>query len=172
VAVDVSADRSTAYLAVAGLRADGLAHVEVIARRAGTDWVVPTLRDRLSKIGAESVWLQGRGAPASSLAEWLEAERVPVSKVEGGDLGAACGHMFESVRDGKVRHRSQPDLDLAAESASVKALSDQWVFDRTRSPVDVAPLVAATWALWALTGKKEAAQVSAYSTMTTRWWEA
>lgn len=172
LAVDVAADRSRSYLAIAGERSDGLAHLEVIGARAGNEWVVPVVRDKLSQIGADSVWLQGRGAPVSSMAEWLEAEGITVHRIEGTDLGAACGHIYEQVREGKVRHRGQPDLDLAAESASVKALSDQWVWDRNKSPVDASPLVAVTWALWALNGAKEADRVSSYSTMTTNWWEA
>ena len=39
LAVDTSADRQTTYVAAAGLRSDGLPHVELIARRDGMLWV-------------------------------------------------------------------------------------------------------------------------------------
>lgn len=39
LSVDTSADRKTTYVAAAGIRADGLPHVELIARRDGMLWV-------------------------------------------------------------------------------------------------------------------------------------
>jgi hypothetical protein len=39
-AIDVTPDHKWAAIGVAGFRSDGLPHVEVVAHRAGTDWLV------------------------------------------------------------------------------------------------------------------------------------
>jgi len=49
-----------------------------------------------------------------------------------------------------VRHPGQEPIDSAARHASIRPLSDAWVFDRKRSPVDIAGLMAEAMALWVL----------------------
>lgn len=175
LAVDVANDRSFTSLAVAGYRPDGLVHVELIARRAGTDWAAATIAENIERIGAESVVLQGRGAAASTLREDIEATGVVVRRCEGPDLTAAMGGFFDLVAEGQVRHRTQDALDKAAETAAIKPIGDTWVWDRRNSPLDVAPLCAVTFAAWAL-GKPTEQRVSAYAladgeTDDYRWWE-
>ena len=151
MSVDVSANREMSYFAVAGWREDGRAHVEVITQRAGTEWVVPTLVEKFAGIGAESIVVQGKGAPASALIEHLLAAGLPVMECAGSDLGAATGAFYDAVRNGNVFHLSQPVLDAAAATAVTKQLGDVFVFNRSKSPMDVAPLIAAEQAYWGLT---------------------
>jgi len=151
LSVDVSAKRDMAYFAVAGWRDDGRAHVEVITQRAGTEWVIPTLVEKFAGIGAESIVIQGKGAPASALIEHLHAAGLPVMECAGPDLGAAMGAFYDAVRNGSVFHVAQPVLDVAAATAVVKKLGDVFVLDRSKSPMDVAPLIAAEQAYWGLT---------------------
>jgi len=139
------------YFAVAGWRADGSAHVEVITQRAGTEWVVPTLVEKFPSIGAETIVVQGKGAPASALIEHLLAAGLPVMECGGSDLGAAMGAFYDAVRNGNVFHLSQPVLDVAAATAVTKQLGDVFVLNRSKSPADVAPLIAAEQAYWGLT---------------------
>lgn len=42
-------------------------------------------------------------------------------------------------------------LNVAAANAATKPAGDAWWWDRRKSPVDVAPLIAVTGALWCLT---------------------
>lgn len=155
--VDVSWDRTMAHIAVAGLRDDGRIHVEVIASRAGTDWVLPWLKSapkgrtvpRMEQPGLLGVALQVKGAPVSSMVKDLTDAGVPVIEWIGSDLGPATGAFYDAVRHGQLRHRPQPILDVPAATAHVKPLSDGFVWDRKSSPVDAAPLVAATGAVWA-----------------------
>jgi hypothetical protein len=59
--------------------------------------------------------------------------------------------MFDAVRDGQVRHRSHPGLDMAATSAAIKVQAGGgWVVDANNSPTDTAPLTAALGAVWGL----------------------
>ena len=55
----------------------------------------------------------------------------------------------------RVYHRPQPVLDLAAGTAHVKPAGDAYLWDRRKSPNDVAPLCAVTWALNALLTQPE-----------------
>lgn len=173
LAVDVAYDRSAGSLAVAGFRSDGLIHVELIAQRAGTEWIVDTVRKNLDQIGASAVILQGRGCPASSLREPLEAAGVPVVACQDGALPASMGSFYDAVTGGRLRHREQDALDRAAEQAAVKPLGDTWIWDRRGSAIDIAPLCAATFAAWGL-GQTPAKRVSAYVLQGDeeehRWW--
>lgn len=150
LSVDVSHNRDMAYISVAGWRADEKAHVEVIAMREGPEWVVPFLTENFSKTGALGVVVQGKGAPASSMIDHLEAAGIPVIRCEGSGLGAAHGKFFDAVKTKRVFHVSQSVLDVAAADGVMKPLGDVSVWDRRKSPVDVSPLIACAQALWGL----------------------
>lgn len=169
--VDVSWDRTTSHVAIAGWRDDGLPHVEVVASRTGTDWVVAWFTDEARP--HRRTWpvvVQGKGAPASSLVDALRDAGLTVIEWGGGDLAAACGDVYDRIRaavgegatTGRLRHRSQPLLNVAAATAVTRPLGDAWVWDRKKSPTDAAPLVAVTGALWALTTRVEERTASAY----------
>lgn len=159
--VDVSWDRSHAYVALASTRDDGLFHVEVVARRAGTDWITPWLTspERSEDVRGARVAVQVKGAPVASLVKELKEARVKVSEWGGSALGAATGTFYDRVRAAvgegteaqQLRHRDQPLLNLAAATASTRPVGDAWLWDRRRSATDVAPLIAVTGALWCLT---------------------
>jgi hypothetical protein len=167
--VDVSWDRSTSHIAVAGRREDGLKHVEVVASRAGTDWVVPWLEERKDTDGLRGVTLQSKGSPVSTLLDDIEATGIPVINWSGSDVAPACGAFYDAVRvvdeqpDMGLRHLPQPVLDVAAATAATRPLGDAWAWDRKKSPHDIAPLVACTGAAWALDAAPEPG-VSIYET--------
>jgi phage terminase large subunit-like protein len=148
--VDVSWDRSYAHIAAAGLRADGLPHVEIIATRAGTEWVKAWFSD--PEMGAQRrkrpVLIQPT-APAGALSEELRSIKVDVRDWKGTELGQSCGRFYDLVVQNELRHLSQPLLDVAAAVATTRPLpGDSWAWDRRKSPLDIAPLVAATGAVW------------------------
>lgn len=150
--VDTSWDRLTTWIAVAALRPDGTPHVEVAAHEFGSDWVLPWLRERVgSRYSPRAIGLQASGAPVSSLMEPLKKEFPElVSGMSGQDLGRACGMFYDAVTTGPLAHTGQHQLDQAVRHAVVRPMSDSWLWDRKVSPVDVAPLVAATGALYLL----------------------
>ena len=50
-------------------------------------------------------------------------------------------------------------------------MGDSWIFNRDKSPVDIAPLCAASVALWGLTtGVKKEKTASAYTDEYEKWW--
>lgn len=168
--VDVSHDRGMAYVAWAGFREDGDPHVEVVAQRAGTAWVADWFAEKESR-RRWPVALQWRGAPVSSLVAELEAvEGLTLIEWQGSTLGAATGAFYDAVRaetsEGekahRVWHRPQPVLDVPAATAVIKPLGESYVWSRAKSPTDVAPLIAATGALWALSQGPDAPVISVY----------
>jgi hypothetical protein len=82
VCVDVSWDRSYAYVAVSGRTAAGDLYVQVVQRRAGTEWVLPWLlaqpRDRWVALTC-----QAKGAPVSTLVDEFELVGAAVRAVAG-----------------------------------------------------------------------------------------
>lgn len=148
-AVDVSWDRSTAWVAVCGTRVDGRPHVEIVATRPGTEWVTGWLADRVERYGPAAVALQASGAPVSSLLEDMKATLGDVVVgISGADLGRSCGAFYDAATSGPLVHLGQDALDDAVAASVVRPLGDAWVWDRRRSPIDIAPLVAATLALY------------------------
>lgn len=171
IAVDVSADRKWSSVSVAGWRSDGRAHVETIACRENVFWVLPFLRTVCDALGINEVVLQARGCAASEMAQPLEREGFEVRALQGSELGFATGQFHDRVRDRSMRHISQPAMDVAIEGAVTKKLGEAQVWDRNASMTDISPLVAASWALYALANLPlvEDEQTSAYGQMG-EWW--
>ena len=78
-AADVTPDRSAAAIAVAGVRPDGLGHVEVVDHRPGTGWVVGRLVELAGKWSPCAIVVDDTG-PAGSLIAPLEAADLEVVK--------------------------------------------------------------------------------------------
>lgn len=151
-AVDTSWDRSTTWISVAGFRADGTPHVEIVASHYGTDWVIPWIRERQDRYDPLAIALQGTGAPVSTLTEALtETFGDLVLQLGGQDLARACGNFYDSVVNGPLVHIGQDPMDEAIQHAVARPAGDAWLWDRKHSQVDIAPIVAATEALHALT---------------------
>jgi hypothetical protein len=151
-AVDVNYDRSRAYVAIAGRRDDGNLHVEVVAMAAGTDWLIPWMKERKGKF--EGVAIQEIGAPASALIAEFEEARIPVVKWGSArEVQAGCALLYDGIVEHTIYHRPSPVLDRAATSGAARHSGDAWIFDRRNSPVDVAPLVAVTAAVWLEAGR-------------------
>ena len=183
VGVDTSVDRRWTYLAVAGWRSDGLPHVEVIVKRAHTEWAPRTLTRGLTFHPAAVVF-QGRGAPASALVQYVQEQQGDDSEFEedytpfdlvlcqGSDLTTSTGQLEDRVTSHRIRWRPQPALLQALNHAVKKQTGEVFIWDRQASPVDVAPLCAVNFALWGLEHHQmpEPSKESAYGSDYERWW--
>ena len=156
-------DRGTTFIAFAGRDKDGRAQVEIVARRAGDEWVHDWLTDPKRKDLIEEVTGQGKGTPESGLIEELRLAGLPVEKWEGSALPEGTGRFFDDIRDNKVTHLAWPELDVAAATA-VPKLTDagSFMWDARRSPVDIAALRAVNGAHWLLTRPTEKPKRSKY----------
>lgn len=150
-AADVTPDRRYASIAVAGWRADGGLHVEVVDHRPGTGWVVPRLIDLRAKWDAAAIVLDP-GGPAGSLLADLECNVIEPKIPSAREVGQGCGQLWDSVcgESPDLRHIDQPQLAVALSGAVKRPLGDAWAWSRRDSSVDLSPLVAVTLAAWGL----------------------
>lgn len=145
---------------------------EVVTSREGTDWILDwflappesgLFARRIDDPDLLGVAVQANGAPVSNLIEDLRAAGVPIIEWAGGDLGKGTSTFYDTVRGKHLVHRGQPILDLAVSMAATRPIADYWVWDRKKSLVDIAPLIALTAAVWALNRPVEEERESAYS---------
>jgi len=147
VAFDIAPDRSAAAVAICGDGPDGVPVVEIVEHRAGTGWLVDTVRATARRYRGGRVVADDLIA-AATVAE-LERTGLVLEIAGGGDLARACSVLEHLLAAGALRHRSQRALDDALLGAVRRTFGDGWAWSRVRSPVDITPLVAATLAVWA-----------------------
>lgn len=144
-AVDVAPGGAAAAIAMVAIRPDGLPHVELVDHRPGVDWL-PARRAELDR-HRPKCWVRDPSGPAVELAgkfrdlkarEATEASTRLVTAVGARGLRWLCD---ESLH---------PAVVTAVAGARRKDMGDGvWKWSRSRSDVDISPIVAMTWALWA-----------------------
>ena len=176
--IDLSQDRRWAAVAACGMRSDGNYHIELIARRPGTEWVIDWFRERAPR-GPMAVAFQTRGAPVAGLGEQVctlkNIERIPI---EGGELTQGWGRFYDAIARQaptdtpttgvRIYHLAQPILDPPAKTCQLRNIGGGVMLpDRIKSPDDIAPLFACFCAFAAATRivdeKKQKIYESAYA---------
>jgi hypothetical protein len=150
-AVEVSHDRALTAIVAAGVRVDGLPHVEVVKYEPGTNWAVPWLVAR--RDACRCVVVDRQGPAGSLLPELVQQSGLHLTIAGTRDLAQGCGALFDAVVTEQLRHLGQEQLDAAVAGAEVRQTGDVWLWDLKGSPLDIAPLRAATLALWGLSGQ-------------------
>jgi hypothetical protein len=146
-AFDVSPDRSSAAICIAGRRTDGKHHIEVVKHERGTAWVVRRLVELVNAHPSIAVVCDARG-PAGSLVSELQLHSVTVTPLNASEHAQGCGLLVDAVNDGALRHLGTPELTAAVRGAAKRPLGDAWAWSRKSSNVDISPLVGCTLALW------------------------
>ena len=150
--IDLSQDRRWTSIAACGQRADGNYHIEVVARRVGTEWAIDWFRARARRQPMKLAF-QSRGAPVSGLAEQIcTLDGVERVAIEGPNLTSGWGRFWDGIaasepnanRGGvKIFHLPQPVLDMPGKTCQTRNLGGGVeVPDRVKSPDDPAPLIA------------------------------
>ena len=150
LAYDVAVDGSWSSIAVASRRPDGVVVVELAKYLPGTADVADEVA-RMRAAHRASVHAPPDG-PVTAVTAELRRRGVDVDELPAGRYATACAELLADVRDGRVAHRGQRPLDLAAAGAAQRQLGDGWAWTRRRSAVDIGPLVAATVAAAAARG--------------------
>jgi hypothetical protein len=156
-AFDVTPDRSFAAIGVAGLRADGDRHIEVVAHRRGTNWVVERMAELVEKHGQDAVICDG-ASPAASLLTQMKNRGIDVTVVSAKEYAQACGGFFDACEQQTLHHLETPELTAAVKGAVKRTLGDTWAWSRKSSGVDISPLVACTLAAWGVSENEAAGQ--------------
>jgi hypothetical protein len=163
-----------AAIGVAGVRPDGLRHVELIDHRQGTGWVVDRVAGAADETGRRAGGLVGKwkpaavvidpGGPAGYLIPALEEAltdpetgelRATLLQTKARDVAqatdgfiAACG--VAEGDEATLRYRPHPALDSGVKEATTKPLGDGRKFDERTESADISPLRAVSLGLWGL----------------------
>jgi hypothetical protein len=150
VGFDVAPDRRSS-IAIAGLRSDGLVHVEVSDYRL----TVAELVDRLVQLATEhDPWqtiVDAFGVAGQAVTQ-LEERGVSVHRVTGGEHAEAVGLLMEEVTEATLRHLGSSELLDAVRGAKLRSMGDAHLWSRRHATVDISPLVAGSLAVWGARG--------------------
>lgn len=154
LAIDVAPGRSVAAVSLAGLRADGLWHVELDEQKRSVEWVSAWVKSRAEKNRLHAVVVD----QMTGLVEERKGRNyligtdvvVTLAAAEGRDMAIACGKFFDAVMESepKLRHTDQPQLNVALSLARKRPLAGAWAWNRKDETSDITPIVSATLALW------------------------
>ena len=163
--IDMSQDRRWVSIGACGLREDGNYHIEVVARRVGSEWAVDWFRARALRAPMPLAF-QSRGAPVAGLAEQIcTLHGVERQAIEGADLTTGWGRFYDAIaasapavpgetaRGGvRIYHLPQPILDMPGKTCQLRNIGGGVELpDRVKSPDDISPLMACFTAFAALT---------------------
>lgn len=175
IGVDTNIDRTRTAIVMVGRREDGLIQLSMADYRPGTQWVLPRLLELIEEHDPIAVAVDVKRA-AGSLMAGLEHAGITVpadpEEPERGDLavptvtevGQAYGMFVDAVLGDRdpdaapeeaqrhpptIRHLDEEPLTEAVAGADVRPLSGATAWAHAGS-ADIAPLVAATNAHWAL----------------------
>lgn len=148
--VDVSFDRRWTWIAAATFTEDGKPFVQLRERHKSMFEAVNRLVEIADESGSREVALQSKGSPSMELVGPLRERGLTVHEIDGGHIGLATGRFRDRVRSGDLVHTEQPLIDLGVEGGLVKTIAENEAWDRRRSVVDVAGVVAETVALYGL----------------------
>ena len=118
--------------------------VEVVDARPGIGWVAGAVRDARRRPSRR----RRRRRLARRRVDRRRAEpgAVVVDPLGAADHAQACGTFVDLLAAGRLSHRAQAVLDDAVAGAARRPLGDAWLWSRSRSGVDISPLVAVTLA--------------------------
>lgn len=148
--VAVSPDRDWASVGVAGYRPDGTTYVELIKHEPGVDWLLPYLVDLVARRKPDCVAVD-KGGPAGLMLAAMGAAGLLVRASDTTDYKTACAGFVDAVKVGRIRHRGQEPLTVAAHGVREHRVGDSYVFARRDSSALISPLEAVTLAVWGLT---------------------
>ena len=137
-AVDVPLDRSSAVI----VSCDSQGVLEVVDQRPGVGWVRGRVGELVRSHGG-NVFVDGSG-PAASFVDVLYADGVQCTPLSMGEMKVACSGFYDAVADGRLTVRPDGLLDDAVVGVVQRTVGDDWVWGRSKSDVDISPLVAAT----------------------------
>jgi hypothetical protein len=160
LAFAVARDSSAAAIAVAGRRADGLGHGELVEPpRAGTAWLVDRLLELAGKHDPCVLVMNATGASPAFEKELVErgfstkpgpGERL--LQITGArEYAQACGALAEDVKNSRWRflpqqYAGREPLTAAVAGARTRELADAWAWSWKDSAADISPLEAVTLA--------------------------
>lgn len=174
-AIHVNLRRTHTAICYAGRRDDGAMQVGIVDWRPGTGWVVERVRDLRERwrpvaiavdTRSESLLLELERAGITAPEDPERPQRGDLAVPSAAEAAAAFGLFVDACRTGRLRHLDEAPLNVALAGAGTRSLAGGATWDH-RSPVEVAPLQAATLALWAYLTRAEL--LSDYDVLESVW---
>ncbi len=147
VAYDVAPDSSSAAVCAAWRDEEGVAYIGILEHRQGVSWLARTVHG-IGKKHHLPIRYDGIGANHGPATEVDRMRGVKVISSPARDMQGATQALVSALADGKLRHFDQGSLTSAAEGAAWRQSEGGRYFARKASANDIAPLVAASLALW------------------------
>jgi hypothetical protein len=140
VVVDVDPDRKRSSIGVAG-GGPGGGTLVMVQTKPGVAWLVPALTELTGSQDIAEVSVTPGGQAAGLVPDLREAG-VKFESLVNKDIAQGCAAFQESVRERRVVHVGQPDLDAAIRGARTRFVGESEVWDRRDHSIDISPLVA------------------------------
>lgn len=154
---DSTVDLEWSTISVAGRRADGDIHIEVVAHERGTTWLGPRLAELARKHETSGIGVDLKSPSASTVLAGLRdaAVTVPVHEFTAEEIKNAWAWFYTAAKRSPaeapsvsvpgVWHRGADVLTNALAGASVRRLLDQQTWSR-KGESDSSPIISATQA--------------------------
>lgn len=173
IGIDANPELTVASISMAAeVEEGGDVHLELIARKAGVNWLVEAILSLCRKFPVCGIGIDRNGPLAGIVMPLTRAAEeqnldITIAGLSGAGLNsaevaAACATIYnmtgehdddaraeESPTTRRVRHIAQPEFDAAVGGAIRHFHGDRWRWDRAGSAIDVSPLFAATLAFYA-----------------------
>jgi hypothetical protein len=159
IAVDVAPNRRSAAIVVYSLRPDGRGHLEVVAARPGTAWIIPALLTLRAVQDPVCIAIDAKSALEGPLKlvgiqvpeDPEQPQRGDLIVLGSSDVAAAWGEFTDAISPeaDAIRHIGQLPLETAVSSSRTRELGDAEALARRKSAGDITPLVAGVHARWA-----------------------
>lgn len=139
--------------------------VRIIENGPGTAWVIPRLHELREQYPTARIVMDAAGPSGLVARDVQQEDRVSPQQVRPElprvvELLDGVAEFFKAVTERRLVHEGDPELDAAAAVAARRTVRDRWLWGRTQSEGDIAPLEAATLAAWTLADEPV---VSAYA---------
>lgn len=147
-ALDASPKLRTASIGLAGRRADGKIHVELVKYDDGVDWIVADAKALKRKHNARIV--MARASPIAAKLGDLQAAGVDPYLMSELEMASAYGLFESDVEAGNIVHLGDQILQKALEGAVLKATGDALAKLSRKLSTDICPVYSVIEAAWAL----------------------
>lgn len=152
LAIDVNPDRSTAAVSLAGLRPDGLWHVELDEHRKGADWAIGWVKQRAERNRLHAVVVDELAGLTEKRhgRNYLKGTQIEVTLAasEGRDMAMAWAGYHDAVTSATLRHTDQPQVNVALSEAGTRDVGGGKALSKKSSAADITPITSQTLALW------------------------
>lgn len=146
LAIDISWDRQRASIVAASAEGPYIP-LEVIEAKEGVDWLTEKV------IAIAERWrcpvIVDTAGPAAAMHLILENRGIEVIPYAAKDVALSAGSFYDNVRNQRITHRGDWRLNDAVKGATKRPIGERWGFNR-KGNVDISPLVAASFAVWAI----------------------